>query len=74
MAQPNTSTDIELPPFVSRTRGVCGGRTCFFGTRMPVDVICGLYSEGLYAEEISAMYLNLTRKQIEWAISCCKPG
>lgn len=55
--------------YVIHTPGVCGGRPCIKGTRVPVKAIVGYYKMGLGTEEILEGLPHLTPAQVYEALS-----
>ena len=45
---------------IVRTRGLCGGRPCFLGTRIWPGIVLGLMKHGIADEEILLDYPSLT--------------
>jgi uncharacterized protein (DUF433 family) len=63
----------RMPPtrwsrFLSAKDGVCGGRLCAKGTRIPVVVILDSLAEGASEAGLLASYPTLTRSHIRAAI------
>ncbi len=55
---------ITLDAMLTRTAGVCGGRTRIDGTRITVHRIATLYKQGQSPEEIGQTYPHLSLAQV----------
>ena len=56
-------------PYVTRKRGVCGGRSIIKGTRFPVSSVVIHYRRGLTAEDILRDFPQLTPTQVYGALA-----
>lgn len=54
---------------IENTPGVCGGRPCLAGTRIPVHRVAGFYRLGYSPEEIIGLLNSLTLPQVYAAIA-----
>ncbi len=53
---------------ISAVPGVCGGKPCFRGTRIPVSVVLDFLGSGEPLESVLAAYPELTREHVLEAI------
>lgn len=56
-------------PYITRKKGVCGGRSIIIGTRIPVWSIIKWYKVGMSIEEILKGFPHLTPAQVYDAFS-----
>lgn len=49
------------------TRGICGGRACFIGTRLPIWTLAALWRSGASDADILAAMPTLTARQLSEA-------
>lgn len=56
-------------PYISKQKGVCGGRTVIEGTRIPIWSIIKWYKVGMSVEDIIREFPQLTPSQIHDAFS-----
>ena len=59
----------KVHPYITRKKGVCGGRPTISGTRIPVWSIIKWYKLGMSLEEIIREFPQLTPAQIHDAFS-----
>ncbi len=59
----------KIHPYITRKKGVCGGRSIIEGTRMPVWSIIKWYKIGMSIEEILRGFPHLTPSQVYDAFS-----
>jgi uncharacterized protein (DUF433 family) len=59
----------KIHPYITRKKGVCGGRSVIEGTRIPVWSIIKWYKLGMTLEEIMREFPQLTPAQIHDAFS-----
>ncbi len=52
------------PVTITRTRGVCGGRPCFSGTRLEPHVFWSFFEAGYSVPEILKQYPTMTRAHV----------
>jgi uncharacterized protein (DUF433 family) len=56
---------MQSTPYITRDRGIFGGKPIIRGTRIAVDDISTYLSYGLGVEDIKKAYPSLTDKQIK---------
>lgn len=56
-------------PYVTRRKGVCGGRPVIRGTRFPVSSVAIHYQRGCTAEDILRDFPQLTATQVYGALA-----
>ena len=56
-------------PYISKQKGVCGGRNVIEGTRIPVWSIIKWYKVGMSVEDVIREFPQLTPSQIHDAFS-----
>ncbi|MGQ9631098.1 MAG: DUF433 domain-containing protein [bacterium] len=56
-------------PYITRVKGICGGRPIIDGTRTPVRSIVGYYKMGMSVEEILEDLPHLTPAKVFDALS-----
>lgn len=54
---------------IEQTSGICGGRPCLAGTRVPVHRVAGYYRLGYSPEEIMGLLNSLSLPQVYAAIA-----
>ena len=54
---------------IEQTPGVCGGRPCVAGTRVPIHRIAGYYRLGYSPEEILSLLNSLSLPQVYAALA-----
>lgn len=59
----------KIHPYITRKKGVCGGRSIIEGTRIPVWSIIKWYKTGMSIEEILRGFPHLTPAQVYDAFS-----
>jgi type III restriction enzyme len=59
----------KIHPYVTQKKGVCGGRSIIYGTRIPVWSIVKWYKIGMSLEEIMREFPQLTPAQVHDAFS-----
>jgi uncharacterized protein (DUF433 family) len=59
----------KIHPYITRKKGVCGGRSIIEGTRIPVWSIIMWYKTGMSIEEILRGFPHLTPAQVYDAFS-----
>jgi len=62
-------TKPRTHPYITRKKGVCGGRSIIVGTRIPVWSIMKWYKIGMSVEEILKGFPHLTPAQVYDAFS-----
>ncbi len=65
----STIKKSKIHPYISRKKGVCGGRSVINGTRIPVWSIIKWYKLGMPVEDIIREFPQLTPSQIHDAFS-----
>ena len=60
---------LLVHPYVSRKKGICGGRSVVDGTRIPVWSIIKWYKLGMALEEIIREFPQLSPSQLHGAFS-----
>ncbi|MEK6656616.1 MAG: DUF433 domain-containing protein [Nitrospirota bacterium] len=60
---------IKIHPYISRKKGVCGGRSIIEGTRISVWSLISWYKTGMSIEEILKGFSHLTPAQVYDAFS-----
>ena len=63
------ATVTETGTLITRVPGVCGGRPCIAGTRMPVRSIAIWHNTGNSPEEIARQFSHLSLSQIQSALT-----
>lgn len=64
-----TMKKSKAHPYISKQKGVCGGRTVIEGTRIPIWSIIKWYKVGMSVEDIIREFPQLTPSQIHDAFS-----
>lgn len=64
-----TMKKSKTHPYISKQKGVCGGRTVIEGTRIPIWSIIKCYKVGMSVEDIIREFPQLTPSQIHDAFS-----
>lgn len=59
----------KIHPYITRKKGVCGGRSIIEGTRIPIWSIIKWYKIGMSIEEILRGFPHLTPSQVYDAFS-----
>jgi len=59
----------KVHPYITRKKGVCGGRSIIEGTRIPVWSIIRWYKLGMSIEDIMREFPQLTPSQVHDAFS-----
>lgn len=59
----------KVHPYITRKKGVCGGRSIIDGTRIPVWSIIRWYKLGMSIEDIMREFPHLTPSQVHDAFS-----
>ncbi len=59
----------KMHPYVSRQKGICGGRSVIEGTRMPIWSIIKWYKVGMSVEDIIREFPQLSPSQVHDAFS-----
>jgi len=66
----NISTKkISVHPYVTRKKGVCGGRSIVRGTRIPVWSLISWYKQGMTIEDVMREFPQLKPAQVHDAFS-----
>ena len=60
---------ISIHPYVTRKKGVCGGRSIVRGTRIPVRSLIQWYKQGLTIEDVMREFPQLKPSQVHDAFS-----
>jgi len=60
---------MRIESLIESTPGVCGGRPCIAGTRVPVHRVAGYYRLGYSPEEILEFLTSLSLPQIYAALA-----
>jgi uncharacterized protein (DUF433 family) len=60
---------MGIGSMIEFTPGICGGRACIAGTRVPVHRVAGYFQLGYSPEEILALLNSLTLPQIYAALA-----
>ena len=64
-----TMKKTKKHPYISKQKGVCGGKSVVEGTRIPIWSIIKWYKVGLSVEDIIREFPQLTPSQIHDAFS-----
>lgn len=59
----------KMHPYISRQKGVCGGRSVIEGTRIPIWSIIKWYKVGMSVEDIIREFPQLSPSQVHDAFS-----
>ncbi len=59
----------KVHPYITRMKGVCGGRSIIEGTRIPVWSIISWYKLGMSIEDIMREFSHLSPSQVHDAFS-----
>jgi len=51
--------------FISKTKGVCGGKACIRNMRIPVWLIVGFFKNGNTGHDVLRFYPDLTQEDLE---------
>jgi uncharacterized protein (DUF433 family) len=60
---------IPVHPYVTRKKGVCGGRSTVRGTRIPVWSLIQWYKQGMTIEDVMREFPQLKPAQVHDAFS-----
>ena len=59
----------KMHPYISKQKGICGGRSVIEGTRIPIWSIIKWYKVGMSVEDIIREFPQLTPSQVHDAFS-----
>jgi len=62
----------DIKKIITRDPGILGGRPCFKGTRVPVEVLFDNLADGVGIEEILESYPTLNRDDVLYLLSILK--
>jgi uncharacterized protein (DUF433 family) len=62
-------SQAELLERVVATPGVCGGKACIRGTRIPITIILDGLADGMTPDELIDHYPQLSREDIQAALA-----
>jgi uncharacterized protein (DUF433 family) len=60
---------ITMHPYVTKKKGVCGGRSIVRGTRIPVWSLISWYKQGMSIEDVMREFPRLKPAQVHAAFS-----
>ncbi|MFO0792433.1 MAG: DUF433 domain-containing protein [Candidatus Brocadiaceae bacterium] len=64
-----TMKKSKMHPYISKQKGVCGGRSVIEGTRIPIWSIIKWYKVGMSVEDIIREFPQLTPSKVHDAFS-----